>query len=146
MKRAMQTAVDIELKTRLHKAGLKATKPRMILLHTLQKTRKPLSISDIHTTVGVRLVNLATVYRAMQDFHKKGIVIRIDTGHAHAHFELPTTHHHHIVCRVCGVTEDILSCPVTSVDKRTLRRSKQFASMDGHTLEFFGLCTSCDST
>lgn len=134
---------DQHIKDILRQAGYKATRPRVLVLRALQKTQKPLSIVGLHNNVGVTRVDRATVYRTMNDLVQAGIVARVDTGHAHAHFELPQEHHHHLICTSCHKIEDVHACGISQAATKTLRQSNTFASIDTHSLEFFGLCKQC---
>src|ERR1700761_5621683 len=97
----------------------------------------PLSVERI----GKKLkgeANEVTLYRALEALADKQIIRRVDLGHGHAHYEMEKHHHHHLICTDCGTVEDVAICPLPQ-----LERSKKFASIYSHSVEFFGLCLHC---
>lgn len=128
----------------LRKGGLKATPGRLALLLLLAKADRPLAIHDI-TDGSKKGLNQATIYRALESLCEAEIVRRVDMQHAHAHYELAegARHHHHLICKNCGRVEDVEHCDVTAIEHAVLKKSKMFASIQTHSLEFFGLCKKC---
>jgi Fur family ferric uptake transcriptional regulator len=128
----------------LRKSGHKATPGRLSLLFLLASANRPLAIHDI-IDESKKGLNQATVYRSLESLLEAGIVRRVDMQHAHAHYELAegAAHHHHLICKHCGRVEDVENCDVSAIEKTVLKRSKSFASIQTHSLEFFGLCTKC---
>lgn len=129
----------------LRKSGLKATPGRLSLLLLLASANRPLAIHDI-SDESKRGLNQATVYRSLESLLEAGIVRRVDMQHAHAHYELAegSAHHHHLICKHCGRIEDVDACDVGAIEQAVLKRSKSFASIQTHALEFFGLCKKCE--
>jgi Fe2+ or Zn2+ uptake regulation protein len=128
----------------LREAGLRATPGRIELLLLLSKESKPLAVHQIEKKMKGAL-NQVTLYRALEALEKAGIVSRVNLEHDHAHFELAVgrAHHHHAVCRACGLVEDI-EVPHAAVPQReAAKQAKSFASIDRYSLEFFGLCHRC---
>lgn len=129
----------------LRQNGHKATPGRLSLLLLLAKADRPLAIHDIilYSKGGL---NQATIYRALDSLLSVGIVQRVDMQHAHAHYELAlgAKHHHHLICKQCGRVEDVEHCDVSAIEQAVLKKSKLFASIQTHSLEFFGLCKKCD--
>jgi len=85
------------------------------------------------------------MYRALEALIEVGIVRQIDMQHAHAHYELVAgeKHHHHLICKHCSKVEDVESCDIADIECTVLKKSKSFASIQNHSLEFFGLCKKC---
>jgi Fe2+ or Zn2+ uptake regulation protein len=128
----------------LRKNGHKVTPGRLSLLQVLAKADHPLSIPEIMKNAGTS-INQATLYRALEAFTEVNIIRRVDLHHPHAHYELAagTSHHHHLICKQCGHIEDVLECDTKDIEKTVLRRSRSFATIEKHSLEFFGLCNKC---
>lgn len=128
----------------LRKSGYKATPGRLSLLLLLAKADHPLAIHEI-TEGSKGGLNQATIYRALETLCGVGIVRRVDMQHAHAHYELAegAKHHHHLICKQCGRVEDVEHCDVAAIEQAVLKKSKAFASIQTHSLEFFGLCKKC---
>lgn len=128
----------------LKSLGAKVTPGRLKILKVLEKEPKPLTIEELQKKVG-KDINGVTLYRNLEALAKAGVVERSDLRHGHAHYELRLgrPHHHHIVCTNCGRIEDIdLAHPSVS-EKEVLKRSKEFATVDDYSLEFYGLCKRC---
>jgi Fur family ferric uptake transcriptional regulator len=128
----------------LKRIGSKVTPGRVKILEMLEKEPKPLTIEELQKKVG-KGINGVTLYRNLEALAKAGIVERSDLRHGHAHYELRLgrPHHHHIVCTNCGRIEDINLTHPTISEKEVLKRSKEFASVDDYSLEFYGICKKC---
>lgn len=125
----------------LKKSGLKATPGRLALLDTFADQHKPLNADQLAECT--KDIDLATIYRTIITFEKKGIIKRIDLRKGSLYYELAVDHHHHIVCRDCGFIEDISECVLDRVAQKLSQKSKKFTRIDDHALEFFGVCMSC---
>lgn len=122
----------------------KVTGPRLAILRVLSKVKEPLTIKEILKNMDKNEANQATVYRVINTLEKSGVIKRIEWQHGHAHYELASQRdHHHLVCLSCHRTEDVEHKDAGEMEKNALRRSKNFASIEKHSLEFFGLCKSC---
>ncbi len=128
----------------LRENGHKATPGRLSLLQVLAKADHPLAIHEIIDALGGKM-NQATVYRALESLREVAIVTRVDMQHDHAHYELASAekHHHHLICKKCGHVEDVERCDVSEIEKSVLKKSKSFAVIEHHSLEFFGICKKC---
>ena len=140
----MKKQSTADLPSVLRACGYKATPPRLAILKMLKEAKKPMSphaiIEKLH-----RMIDQATIYRSLKAFKKSGIIKQIDLHHNHPHYELTEgqDHHHHIVCKNCGTIEDIEMHDTKSSEKGVLEKSKKFASIQNHALEFFGTCKAC---
>jgi len=134
---------DIAFKTVLRTAGFRATPARLTLLATLSRARKPLSVQALTKRLKGEHIDQVTVYRTLRVFADMGIVRHVDLRHSHAHFELTTDHHHHLVCTHCGALEDFTACHMDPLISRILKGSKRFAGVRQHSLELFGICKKC---
>lgn len=128
----------------LQAEGFRATPGRLSMLQVLAMADQPLAIPEIVRELKGRL-NQVTVYRALESLCEVGIVRRVDMQHAHAHYELAEgeKHHHHLICKNCGRIEDVERCDAKDIEKTVLQKSKQFAVIENHSLEFFGTCKKC---
>ncbi len=133
--------------TILRKAGYKVTPGRVALLTVLAKSPLPLSIKRILALTKSKNLDQVSVYRALEDFALKGIVQKVDLQHAHAHYEFVAehNHHHHVICKNCDTIEDIENCDTSAIEASALKKSKSFASIKSHSLEFFGICKKCQT-
>ena len=102
------------------------------------------SAQQIHELLRTRgdKVGLTTVYRTLQTMAdaQEVDVLRADDGEA-LYRQCSTGHHHHLVCRSCGSTVEVLGPAVeTWADKVAARHG--FVEVS-HTLEIFGTCPAC---
>ena len=87
-------------------------------------------------------IGLATVYRALADLADEGEADSLQQeGEALYRACTPGSHHHHLICRNCGLTVEI---EATAVEDW----ARQVAAQHGftkaeHVVDVFGLCDSC---
>ena len=87
-------------------------------------------------------IGLSTVYRAVQALVDDGELdsIRTDAGES-IYRRCSTRHHHHLVCRSCGRTEEVEG---PTVETWADRVAGEHGFVDvRHTLEIFGTCAEC---
>ncbi len=90
-------------------------------------------------------VGLTTVYRHLNllaDLGQADVVHRAD-GEAQfrlcgSHAEPAEEHHHHVVCRICGRSEQV-SAPEVEAWAERVARAAGYTEIS-HTVEVFGLC------
>ncbi|MEV4311198.1 Fur family transcriptional regulator [Actinocrispum sp. NPDC049592] len=133
-----------QLLDRLKRAGLRVTAPRLTVLAWL--------IEHPHTTAdqiatGVRdalgTVSTQAIYDVLSVFTAADLVRRIEPAGHPARYETRTgDDHHHIVCRVCGRTEDV-DCAVGPAPCLSPAESAGFL-VDGAEVVFWGLCPTCE--
>jgi len=131
----------------LKKAGLKATLPRMRILHMLETSdRRHLSAEDVYKALleTGEDVGLATIYRVLTQFESAGLVTRHHFEGGHSVFELNKgTHHDHLVCVRCGRVEEFSD---EAIEKRQRAIAERFGfSMTDHALYIYGVCASCSA-
>ncbi|MBI2426223.1 MAG: transcriptional repressor [Candidatus Kerfeldbacteria bacterium] len=128
----------------LKNAGFKVTDTRRLVLEIFLATHKPLSIHGVLEKTKRGSVNQATVYRIVEAFIAAGVLRRVDLQHEHAHYELTDEDdHHHIICTSCGKVEDVDGHGDEAFKTDLLRKSKEFATITTHALEFYGICKTC---
>ncbi|RRD50585.1 transcriptional repressor [Arachnia propionica] len=91
-------------------------------------------------------VGLATVYRALQSMSDNGDLDIVRTPEGEAAYRMcSNSHHHHLVCRSCGMAVEIAG---EAVENWANEVAQEHGFTDaGHNLEIFGLCRNCtDST
>ncbi|GAA1805271.1 Fur family transcriptional regulator [Nesterenkonia flava] len=103
------------------------------------------SAQDLHRLLSDRgeKVSLATVYRVLQSHQEEGLldVLRPDDGEAIFRLCERDEHHHHLVCRSCGLTVEFEAPDVESWAEE-LAAKHNFSEVR-HTLEIFGTCNNC---
>lgn len=96
-----------DFKTLLRQRGFRATPGRVALMQAVRNAKHPLTVDEL----GRRLdLNVVTLYRALNELAKSGLILR-GTGVGNAmHFSYPKNHHHHMVCADCGYAANCKVC------------------------------------
>lgn len=128
-------------KDSLRSTGLRATPQRVRLLELLGKEKGPVSVEAL-VAKGKGAFDVTTAYRTLGTLVGTGLARRIELDAGRALFELANEHHHHAVCTSCGAIRDISACLPASFEEKA-RNASGFASIERHSLEFFGLCARC---
>ncbi|MDJ0348677.1 transcriptional repressor [Cryobacterium sp. PH29-G1] len=97
--------------------------------------------SALHTSGSP--IGLATVYRALADLAAQGDADSLQSPDGESLYRACSTnaHHHHLICRNCGLTVEIEADAVE-------RWAKDVAAQNGfteaaHVVDVFGLCAAC---
>ncbi|WP_170315446.1 Fur family transcriptional regulator [Nakamurella deserti] len=121
------------------------TSQRAAISELLGGTDEFVSAQDLHASLRASgsTVGLATVYRALQDMATAGAVdaVRNENGEVLYRRCAVPSHHHHLVCRVCGRTEEI-DAPAVETWARSVAEKYGYTDVD-HDVELFGLCAAC---
>src|ERR1035437_6783994 len=108
------------------------------------------SAQDIHAALRLqgKSVGLSTVYRHLKSLVEQGVadVIQSPDGEAPYRYcgETTTAHHHHLVCRECGHTEEVTARAAERCAS-DIAREYDFAYV-AHTVEICGTCAPCRRT
>ncbi|GAA4389107.1 Fur family transcriptional regulator [Tsukamurella soli] len=129
---------------RAKSTGVRATRQRGLIEHTLESVSEFKSAQELHETLRAagESIGLTTVYRNLQAMADAGTVdtLRTDTGEA-LFRRCSAAHHHHLVCRDCGLTVEVADHEVETWSAKTAA-AHGFTDVT-HTLEIFGRCAGC---
>jgi Fur family transcriptional regulator, ferric uptake regulator len=127
--------------------GNRPTRQRRAVVAALADVDVFRSAQDIHALLRARGqdVGLTTVYRTLQALAEADEidVLRTPDGES-VYRQCSTGHHHHLVCRGCGLTVEIEGPGVESWAAKTAA-VHGFGQLE-HTLEIFGMCSHCAAT
>lgn len=131
---------------KLHAAGRRLTRTRRAVLAVLERSKLPLSASDLYRRLKKDQVSidLVTVYRTLNVLRDLDLVSQLELhqeGQFRYEIRQGRAHHHHIRCQSCGKIADLLLCPLKKL-KTLIEKETEFTVAD-HTLEFSGLCPKC---
>ncbi|BAT54467.1 ferric uptake regulation protein [Nostoc sp. NIES-3756] len=119
------------------------TRSQERILNLLQTIKQGISAQDIYVELRNRnqSMGLATVYRSLEALKLEGLVQVRTLANGEALYSLAQQDKHHLTCLQCGASIPIHQCPVHDLEDQlqTAHKFKIFY----HTLEFFGLCGSC---
>jgi Fur family ferric uptake transcriptional regulator len=88
-------------------------------------------------------IGLATVYRALADLAAGGEADNLQSPEGESLYRacVSAGHHHHLICRSCGLTVEIEATDVEQWAQRTAA-ANGFTQAE-HVVDIFGLCTAC---
>lgn len=132
-----------EFENALRQAGLRVTAPRLAALAVIDD-HQHIEAERVVTEVRERLgsVSRQAIYDVLNALTDAGIVLRVVPGGRGSRYELDAhDNHHHLLCRECGVLEDV-PCSVGYVP------CINPPNEDGSTIEiaevlYRGLCRVC---
>ncbi len=125
-------------------AAVRNTRQRSAVSALLGEMEGFHSAQDLHAILRQRgeRVGLTTVYRTLQRLADSGEVdlLRTESGET-IYRRCSDSHHHHLVCRVCGATVEVEG-PTVERWTRAIAEEHGYADVS-HTLEIFGTCPAC---
>jgi len=145
MGRQSRTAqAEDEARQRIGAAGLRVTRPRVLVYTALREAGGHRTVDDIVAWLADRGEELPrmSVYNVAADLTEAALVMRADAGPGAAVYEVSDAWHHHFVCRVCGDIEDV---PCVTGRKPCLDPPPAFrGTVDEAQVIFRGVCAACE--
>lgn len=136
--------VDFAL-TRLKDRGFRITRGRRLVLEALAQAERPLSPYALHDFLAERgeKVDTVSIYRTLETLESNGIAHRVafSGGYLPCRLEDHPGCHHHLICRACGLVEEV-DCPGMAAVERGAAEESRFR-IERHLVEFVGLCPAC---
>ncbi len=119
------------------------TRSQQKIIEVLQEIKKAISAQELYIELRSRKQNmgLATVYRSLEALKLQGEVQVRLLANGESVYSPTHSDRHHLTCVNCNNSIPIDQCPVHQLEKQ-LEDSHNF-KVYYHTLEFFGLCDSC---
>jgi Fur family ferric uptake transcriptional regulator len=131
--------------TGLKSSGHRLTVARRAIAEILEVKGSPMSAADIHAELKRKKLttNIVTVYRELQFLTDKNMVHAIAFKDGVQRFEPKSdTHKHHLICTGCNAIQHVeMDHDLDHVESK-IRQQKSF-DVHSHSLEFYGLCSSC---
>ena len=115
------------------------------ILALLNSLDRPWSAQEVYLEFRKKeqSMGLATVYRALEALKREGVVQMRSLANGEGVYSSVQNDRHHLTCVQCGQSIPIEECPVHQLEVE-LQNSYQF-KIYYHTLEFFGLCQTCQA-
>ena len=110
----------------------------------LESTETFVSAQTLHSRLreSGSAIGLATVYRALADLAHEGEADSLQQeGESLFRACTPGQHHHHLICRSCGLTVEIEADAVESWAQRVA--ADNGFTQPNHVVDVFGLCADC---
>lgn len=133
-----------EMVSLLNSGGYRLTGQRLLILEILQSFSGSFSALELEKKVMKKdpSVGRATLFRALDLFLEKGILEKIHRESGDDVYIVGSSgHHHHLICRVCGLIRDIESCPFEE-DLISIVKKEGFSDTL-HRVEIEGVCRAC---
>lgn len=128
----------------LRREGMKSTKHRNAILLFLEQAKHPMTAEELYISLmeDTTTINLSTVYRTLDAFVSKNLVIKSTMDDGKARYELNQHEHkHHLFCVGCHKVFSIEDCPIRELQE-ILKKKIDF-DVTGHKLEIYGYCHDC---
>ena len=135
---------DREVIAALRQHGYKLTPQRRAVVRVIVSSQDHLTPANIYKKVRQDLPNigLVTIYRTLEILAKLGLICELHAGDSCRSYTISALgHHYHLICSNCGTVVDFPGFELGGVE-RNLSRETGFR-IDGHLLEFIGLCQAC---
>lgn len=130
---------------RLRERGFRITRGRRLVLDALERAERPLSPYGLRDALAERgePVDTVTIYRILETLEHNGLAHRVafSGGYLPCRLEDHPGCHHHLICRECGVVEEV-DCPGMAAVERDAAVGSRFR-IERHLVEFVGLCPAC---
>ncbi len=133
-----------QLAEELRSRGLRVTAPRLAVYRAVADTPGHPDVESIAATARKSLGALSTqaVYDALAALTEAGLLRRIEPARSPAQFEARVgDNHHHVVCRLCGATEDV-DCVTEKAPCLTPDDALGYV-VDEAEVIFWGVCPAC---
>jgi Fur family ferric uptake transcriptional regulator len=137
-------SVKDQLQATLKQHGYSVTQARLGVFEALEDS-EPISINKLINRLPA--IDRASIYRIIALFEELGIVRRLQIGWKYK-LELSETynfHHHHIVCKTCGVIVPTREDTTIEAAIRAITNEYGFTPVE-HQLEIQGICSQCQKT
>ncbi|MFW6282169.1 MAG: Fur family transcriptional regulator [bacterium] len=136
------------VKNFIENTGLKLTpKRKKVLQIFLQNKNKHLSAENIYLLIkeNNNSIGMATIYRTLNLFVEKGIIIKRDFDDKSSRYEFinkeEKSKHHHLICKNCGKVIEKKGLLPDDL-KETLLKKEGFKVVN-HSLKIYGYCKEC---
>ncbi len=114
------------------------------MIQTIVSTRDHLTPAAIYNKVhqDYPAIGFATVYRTLKILTKLELICELHAGGSCRSYTISAPgHHHHLICSRCGTVVDFPGFGLGEMEQN-LSKDTGFR-IDGHLLEFIGLCQTC---
>jgi len=126
---------------KLKNLGLKLTPQRLAILRFLDGNKNHPSAEDIYKVLKVEFpsLSLATVYNTLDVLADAGELQEIRIKPDKRNFDPNALPHSHFLCRVCSSVSDL----ETGLMDSNIPPEVDGYSLEGYTLNFYGVCPLC---
>jgi Fe2+ or Zn2+ uptake regulation protein len=132
----------VDVLGRLQAAGLRATRPRIVVAEALRRMGGHRTADEVHAQLARDFVPLprTSVYNSLTVLADVGVALRADVGPGAVVYEIADGWHHHFVCRGCGEIADV---PCVVGASPCLDAGGSFGRVEEAQVIFRGVCARC---
>ena len=134
----------LRLAQALIKAGFKVTDPRLAVIEEIVNFNREFEITELAKRFEARSdfkPGIASVFRTVKLLAELGLLQRVHTGDGCHRYGLVRGHNHQVICRCCDRSIEFEGCDFT--DLTSFLEKQTGFKLEGHWMEFFGLCPDC---
>ncbi len=128
----------------LKQYGYKLTPQRRAVIGVIASSQDHLTPATIYEKIHQEhpSVGLVTVYRTLEILAGLELICELHAGGICRSYTVSAPqHHHHLICSNCGIVVDFTGHYLDGLEQ-SLSKESGFR-IDGHLLEFIGLCRAC---
>jgi len=128
----------------LRQHSYKLTPQRRVVIQTIASNQEHFTPTAIYEKVHQDHPNigLVTIYRTIEILAKLKLICELHAGGScHSYTISAPGHHHHLICSNCGKVVDFTGCELGEMQQSLVKETG--FRIDGHLLEFIGLCQAC---
>ena len=121
--------------------GFRSTAPRRALAIAIGEQDGHFTAEALRKLLPATL-GRATVYRTLRILVDADVLCRVMLEDGDLRYQLSHHgHHHHLLCVLCGSSQDLTGCDIEDVLVATSARHG--FELSGHWLEVYGRCSNC---
>ncbi len=143
----MRSSETAEIMYELESEGCRLTKLRQAVIDIFGQRKQPLLVEELGKLLFDYFIKVhrASLYRELDFLQSKKIIVPVVLGDGRVRYEFADRdHHHHAVCVNCQRIVDVeLSEDITKLEDQL--KTKIDFKITHHTLEFFGICGTCQN-
>ena len=124
----------------LEDQGHRSTSPRRAVVQAVAAQDRHFTAEELREQLP--RVGRATIFRSLKLLVESGALCRVLLEEGNLHYQLShREHHHHLLCVVCGASQDLLGCDIEGLLREV--SSAHHFQLSGHWLEVYGRCGNC---
>ncbi|MEZ0537265.1 Fur family transcriptional regulator [Caldicellulosiruptoraceae bacterium PP1] len=127
----------------LKQYDLKVTTKRIYVLFEFLNNNKSISAEEVYINLnskGIK-INLATVYRIIEIFVQKGLLVKSCIVDRKCLYHIKDKEHYHFfVCIKCNKKSEINQCFIEEIEMSLKQKNYTVLS---HNMEIYGICDLC---